>query len=485
MRDKERLLNPAEPLRFIFSHTALREGWDNPNVFQICTLREVGSELARRQQIGRGLRLPVNQDGDRVHDEHLNRLTVIANEGYEDFAAALQTEYEQDFGMKFGRIERQAFSKLVRATEGGEEKPIGQETSARIWRDLEARGYLDASGDLQGSFDPDNVLFRLEIDEEFEDLRAVVVDEMRKYLFKNRIANAHQKRDVAFNKQVHLREDFRELWERISQKTRYRVHFETSDLIKKAVKRLKAMDNIKPLTLSSTRVDVEFTPAGVSADRKLEEKTQVIEEQRVLPDIIAFLQKETELTRHTLIIILQESGRIGEFRQNPQQFMALVAREIGYAMHDLMLEGIQYEKLAGEFWSMQRIEEDVEKGISRYLKNLYEVQNHEKTLFDAIEFDSEVEKRFAADLDNNEHVKIFVKLPSWFKIDTPVGPYNPDWAFITEHEEKLYFVRETKSTLDSEERRNKENQKVECGRRHFDVIGMNFDVVTSLAEVAF
>ena len=485
MRDKERLLNPAEPLRFIFSHTALREGWDNPNVFQICTLREVGSELARRQQIGRGLRLPVNQDGDRVHDEHLNRLTVIANEGYEDFAAALQTEYEQDFGMKFGRIERQAFSKLVRATEGGEEKPIGQETSARIWRDLEARGYLDASGDLQGSFDPDNVLFRLEIDEEFEDLRAVVVDEMRKYLFKNRIANAHQKRDVAFNKQVHLREDFRELWERISQKTRYRVHFETSDLIKKAVKRLKAMDNIKPLTLSSTRVDVEFTPAGVSADRKLEEKTQVIEGQRVLPDIIAFLQKETELTRHTLITILRESGRIGEFRQNPQQFMALVAREIGYAMHDLMLEGIQYEKLAGEFWSMQRIEEDVEKGISRYLKNLYEVQNHEKTLFDAIEFDSEVEKRFAADLDNNEHVKIFVKLPSWFKIDTPVGPYNPDWAFITEHEEKLYFVRETKSTLDSEERRNKENQKVECGRRHFDVIGMNFDVVTSLAEVAF
>ena len=485
MRDKERLLDPAEPLRFIFSHTALREGWDNPNVFQICTLREVGSELARRQQIGRGLRLPVNQDGERVHDEHLNRLTVIASEGYENFAAALQTEYEQDFGIKFGRVERQAFSKLVRPTDCGEEKPIGQEMSARIWRDLEARGYLDADGDLQGSFDPDNVLFRLEIDEEFEDLRAAVVDEMRKYLFKNRIANAHQKRDVAFNKQVHLREDFRELWGRISQKTRYRVHFETSDLIKKAVTRLKAMDHIKPLTLSSTRVDVEFTPAGVSADRKLEEKTQVLEGPRVLPDIIAFLQKETELTRHTLITILRESGRIGEFRQNPQQFMSLVAREIGYAMHDLMLEGIQYEKLAGDFWTMQRIEEDVEKGISRYLKNLYEVQNHEKALFDAIEFDSEVEKRMAADLDNNEHVKLFVKLPSWFKIDTPVGPYNPDWAFITEHEEKLYFVRETKSTLDSEERRNKENQKVECGRRHFDVIGMNFDVITSLAEVEF
>ena len=485
MRDKERLLDPVEPLRFIFSHTALREGWDNPNVFQICTLREAGSELARRQQIGRGLRLPVNQYGDRVHDEHLNRLTVIASEGYENFAAALQTEYEQDLGIKFGRIERQAFSKLVRPTDGGEERPIGQETSARIWRDLEARGYLDANGDVQSSFDPDSVLFRLEIDEEFEDLRAAVVDEMCRYLFKNRIANAHQKRDVAFNKQVHLREDFRELWERISQKTRYRVRFETNDLIYEAVQRLKAMDHIKPLTLSATRVDVEFTPAGVSADRKLEEKTQVMEGPGVLPDIIAFIQKETELTRHTLITILRESGRIGEFRQNPQEFMTLVAREISYAMHDLMLEGIQYEKMACEFWEMQRIEEDVEKGISRYLKNLYEVQNREKSLFDAIEFESEVERRFAADLDNNELVKLFVKLPSWFKIDTPIGPYNPDWAFITESEEKLYFVRETKSTLDSEERRKNENQKVECGRRHFDVIGMNFDVVTSLSEVAF
>jgi type III restriction enzyme len=134
---------------------------------------------------------------------------------------------------------------------------------------------------------------------------------------------------------------------------------------------------------------------------------------------------------------------------------------------------------------MQRIEEDAEKGISRYLKNLYEVQHREKCLFDAVEFESEVEKRFAADLDANEHIKLFVKLPAWFKIDTPIGPYNPDWAFVTEREERLYFVRETKGTLDSEDRRTKENQKIHCGRRHFEVIGGDFDVVTSLAEVKF
>jgi type III restriction enzyme len=485
MREKERLLDPKVPLRFIFSHTALREGWDNPNVFQICTLREVGTELERRQQIGRGLRLPVNGDGERVHDEHLNRLTVIASESYKDFAAALQTEYEQDFGIKFGRIEAHAFARLLRRAEDGSDQPIGQDTSKEIWAALQGKGYIDRAGDIQPAFDPDNVLFKFELPSKFDDIRAPVLDEMKRYVFKNRIANADAKRDMRFNKQVHLREDFRELWARISQRTRYRVHFDTAELIARAVERLRGMEKVKPLTLTSTRVDVDFTHAGINAERILETDVKIMEGPAVLPDIVAFLQKESELTRHTLVTILRESHRLAEFRVNPQQFMALAAREIGYALHDLMLEGIQYEKIANEFWEMRRIEEDAEKGVSRYLKNLYEVQHREKSLFDSIEFESEVEKRFAADLDANEHVKLFVKLPRWFKIDTPIGEYNPDWAFVTEREERLYFVRETKSTLDSQDRRTKENQKIHCGRRHFSVIGADFDVVTSLSEVKF
>jgi type III restriction enzyme len=483
MQNKERLLDPKEPLRFIFSHTALSEGWDNPNVFQICTLREVGSTLERRQQIGRGLRLPVNEAGERVHDEHLNRLTVIASESYKDFAAALQNEYEQDFGIKFGRIEAHAFANLLRPAEDGTDRPIGQEASKEIWSALQAKGYINAMGDIQPAFDPENLLFRLELPPAFEGLRAPILDEMKRYLFKNRIANADAKRDVHFNKQVHLRDDFRELWARISQRTRYCVHFDTGELTARAVERLRGMEKIKPLTLTSTRVDVDFTHAGVAAERILETDVKIMEGPAVLPDIVAFLQKETELTRHTLVTILKESHRLPEFRVNPQQFMALTAREIGYALHELMLEGIQYEKIADEFWEMRRIEEDSEKNVSRYLKNLYEVQNREKSLFDVIEFDSEVEKRFAADLDANDHVKLFVKLPRWFKIDTPIGEYNPDWAFVTEREERLYFVRETKSTLDSQDRRIKENQKIHCGRRHFSAIGADFDVVTSLAEV--
>ncbi len=162
-----------------------------------------------------------------------------------------------------------------------------------------------------------------------------------------------------------------------------------------------------------------------------------------------------------------------------------MAKEISRALHDLMLEGIKYEKVAGQFWEQSRLEQEAEEGIVRYLTNLYLVNNRDKSLFDAIEYESEVEKQFARDLDSNENVKLFVKLPAWFKTDTPIGTYNPDWAFVTERDEKLYFVRETKSTLDNEERRTKENQKIACGRKHFDTLGVDYDIVTSLAEVAF
>ena len=289
---------------------------------------------------------------------------------------------------------------------------------------------------------------------------------------------------MKFRKEVQLSEDFVALWDKIKHRTRYRVSFETPDLIDRAVKRIK--QNIEPIKaprIATTVVEVDITDAGVSADRQIATRVRDAELVQFLPDILAFLQRETELTRHTLADILKQSGRLCEFKINPQAFMATVAKEISRALHDLMLEGIQYERVADHSWEMSRIEQDAEKGIVRYLSNLYEVQNREKTLFDAIEYDSEVERQFARDLDSNENVRLFVKLPSWFKIDTPIGPYNPDWAFVTDRDEKLYFVRETKETLDSEDRRTKENQKIVCGRRHFETLGVDYDVVTSLAEV--
>jgi type III restriction enzyme len=484
MRDKERLLDPSVPLRFIFSHSALREGWDNPNVFQICTLNETQSAEKKRQEIGRGLRLPVNEAGERVHDETVNRLTVIANESYEEFARTLQSEFEEDFGIRFGKVEKIAFAKLVRRAEDGTESEIGQDASATVWDELVTNGYLNAAGDILDKFDPKNPHFELKVSNAYVDLKAQIIDEINRKVFKNRIVNARDRRELKFRKEVHLREDFQVLWEKIKHRTRYRVTFETADLIGRALARIKQIEQIKAPRIATTVVEVDISDAGVSADKQIAARVRDVEPVKVLPDILAFLQKETELTRHTLAEILKRSGRLAEFKVNPQAFVAAVAKEISRALHDLMLEGIKYEKVAGAYWAQSRIEQDAEEGIVRYLSNLYEVQNREKSLFDAVEYESEVERQFARDLDHNENVKLFVKLPSWFKVDTPIGTYNPDWAFVTEREEKLYFVRETKSTLDSEERRTKENQKIACGRKHFQTLGVDYDVVTSLAEVA-
>ena len=196
MRDKERLLDPKVPLRFIFSHSALREGWDNPNVFQICTLNETQSAEKKRQEIGRGLRLPVNETGERVHDETINRLTVIANESYENFARSLQTEFEEDFGIQFGRVEKIAFAKLVRLADDGTEMELGQDVSAKIWTNLIANGYLSTSGDILDKFDPKNPHFELKIAGEFADLQAEIIDEVNRKVFSNRIVNARERREL-------------------------------------------------------------------------------------------------------------------------------------------------------------------------------------------------------------------------------------------------------------------------------------------------
>ena len=368
MREKERLLDQAEPLRFIFSHSALREGWDNPNVFQICTLNESQSTDKKRQEIGRGLRLPVNADGERVHDETVNRLTVIANESYEDFARSLQSEFEEDFGIQFGKVDKIAFARIMRKAEDGSDKPLGQDVSARIWENLIENGYLNGTGDIQSKFDPKNPHFKLEVDAAFEDFRSEIIDEINRKLFKNRIADARKTHKLKFHKEVQLSEDFAALWDKIKHRTRYRVTFKTPDLINHALKRIK--QNIEPIKaprIATTLVEVDITDAGVSADRQIATRVRNAELVQFLPDILAFLQRETELTRHTLADILKQSGRLGEFKINPQAFMAAVAKEISRALHDLMLEGIQYEKVTGHSWEMSRIEQEAEKGINQSL----------------------------------------------------------------------------------------------------------------------
>lgn len=476
MKNKEQLLSMDEPLRFIFSHSALREGWDNPNVFQICTLSETKSQLRKRQEIGRGLRLPVNMNGDRVFDESINRLTVIANESYDEFAKKLQNELEVDFGIKFGRVEEYAFSKIT-TVENEKETPLGTEKSKALWLELQDKGYIDAKGDIQPKFNPKEKGFELKLSSEFEDLKHEITDIMESHLFKNRIVNKKERKTLSVNKRVFTDPEFQILWDKINKKTTYSVEYTTNDLIAKAVAELKRMEKVEPVKIISTKVSINIDKAGVETTL-LKAGGADLTGQKYLPDILAYIQKETELTRKTIVEILKKSGRLNDFFINPQKFMSRTAQIIKHSLNRMIVDGIKYEKIAGQEYEMRLFEQGE---VVRYLNNLIEVK---KSVYDMIEYESDVEKRFAEELELRTDIKLFVKLPSWFKVKTPVGTYNPDWAIVKHQDTTLYLVRETKATKDFEKLRNTESDRIHCGKKHFEALeGIDFKTVISAQEV--
>jgi len=480
MKNKERLLSMDVLMRFIFSHSALKEGWDNPNLFQICSLREMGTERERRQTLGRGLRLPVNQDGNRIYDDSINKLTVIASESFEEYATGLQEDIENDIGggFKFGRIENIAFARLIDETT---DQPVGQETSKKIWQALVSEGYLDELGDITDKFVHEKEGLFIELPGEMEPLRAAIATEMKRYIFKNRVVNARDRRTLTYNKRVELNEGFKALWAKINKKTKYSVEFKTDDLIARSVAKIKKMEKIQPVRILIDKTEVEITEAGVEGGKILDSKTEVAKTHRFLPDILAYLQRETELTRGTLVAILKQSGRLKEFGINPQAFMTETAKLINRALNEMVIDGIKYEQIKGQFYEMRLFKE---KEIEEYLSRLYEVQSKDdRTPYDYIPFDSDVEREVAERLDTNEGVKFFCKLPRWFLVPTPLGKYNPDWAVVTEKDQKLYLVRETKGTHDRDKRREIENHKIDCGQAHFDALGVNFKVAKNIHEV--
>jgi type III restriction enzyme len=485
MRDKERLLSADEPLRFIFSHSALREGWDNPNVFQICTLNDSRSSDRKRQEIGRGLRLPVNQDGERIHDPLVNRLTIVANEAYDEFARALQTEYEEDTGQRFGVVPKHAFARLALPSGPGEppRAPIGQEFSAEVWEHLESVGYLDPSGAVLSKFEPSAEDFELDVPDGFEPIRAEITDAVSRFVFANRVVNAKRRQSVRFRKQVSLDPDFKALWDRISKRTKYRVSLSSDDLVETAASAIADAEAIEAAKVRVRVVEIEHSAAGISADKRVDQHDYATSAPTALPDILADLQNETDLTRATLVRILRQSGRLADFTINPQAFTVLVTSKINSAMRKQMIDGITYEPIPGLHWEMRRLEPEASEEIERYAARLYKVQSTTKTLFDHVEIDSEVERRFAKGLDDNHNVRFFMKLPAWFTVDTPIGPYNPDWAIVFEDTERVYLVRETKGSLDPDQRRHDENVKIECARRHFSAIGVDYDVVSNASDM--
>ena len=396
MQDKERLLSPDEPLRFIFSHSALREGWDNPNVFQICTLNETKSEIKKRQEIGRGLRLPVLENGERCFDPAINRLTIIANEHYDEFAKKLQTEIEDECGVKFeGRIVNKKEARTAKLKQG--------------WR---------------------------------------------------------------------LNEDFKELWKRIKHKTRYAVEYQTPVLVERASKNLADKEKIAATKISIQKNGIQITGEGLDTKLLTVREAEANDYRDIhVPDLLGYLQAKTELTRKTLVEILIRSKRLDEVQHNPQQFLEQAQQAIEVELRGLMIDGIKYEKINGQEYEMLLFEQ---REIFGSDLNKVLVGN---SIYEEVFVDSEVERAFAEAMSTRTDIKLFIKLPSWFMIDTPIGTYNPDWAIVKEEDSKVYLVRETKSTKDQLKLRGSEWAKIQCGKAHFDTLHVDFAHVVSASEI--
>lgn len=482
MKDKEKLLNFNTKLRFIFSHSVLKEGWDNPNVFQICTLNETKSEIKKRQEIGRGLRLAVNQDGERVYGFNINTLTVMANESYEDFAKKLQSEYEQDGTLKFGVVEKHTFANIV-IKKDGQKQYLEQEGSETIWDYLKKESFIDTKGKVTDELRTELKNNTFQLPDEFKDIEEPVVKILKKLAGSLNIKNANEKKTVALNKQRYLSPEFKELWNRIKYKTTFSVEFDSDKLIEECVNEIKENVDIREVKQIYSKAIIDYEKSGIEAkeiDRYSEGSVKV---KFNLPDIITYLQNETQLTRRTIVEILKQSDKMDDFKNNPQKFMDEVRDIIKRKMKYLIVDGIKYEKLGDDEFYAQELFENEE--LYGYLsKNMLESN---KSIYEYVVYDSGVESDFATAMENNARVKVYAKLPSWFTIDTPLGTYNPDWAVFIEknNEEKLYFVFETKGSILSEDIRAREQAKIDCGIKHFEALntGVDFSKVDSFDKV--
>ena len=412
MRDKERLMSFEEPTCFIFSHSALREGWDSPNVFQICTLNQTASEMKKRQEIGRGVRLAVDQAGERNYDGSVNVLTVIANESYTSYVQGYQTEIREEYG--------------------DHELPPPP-------------------------------------------------------------MNARARGTATLRKEYILKPEFKELWEHIKHKTRYAVKVDTELLINAVVEKLDETEIRPPrITVTKALVQVDDDQA-FSALQMSGAKTVVdLSGRYPLPNLLDAMMHQLEnttppirLTRQTLLEIFTRTRKQQAALDNPHEFASAAVQIIREKLTHQLIAGIKYEKV-DECYEMCQFEASIESWDDHLIPA-------KRSLYDHVIFDSEVERKFVEDLEKLDFVKLYVKLPAFFKVPTPIGSYNPDWAIVVEPrnefgeptgEQLLYLVRETKGTTNLDDLRPDEKRKIKCGERHFrEALGVDYEVVDSAHDL--
>ena len=426
MKDKEKLLSLDNPLRFIFSHSALKEGWDNPNVFQICTLNESIETIKKRQEIGRGLRLCVNQDGERIKDPKTNILTIMANESYESFAKSLQSEFEEETGIKFGFLRKNSFVNIPFLNEKGDVKKLNEIGSEKLFNYLFENEYIKADGIIQ-----DKLLNEIDngtlLDDYTINIKDKVIEIINKHINKYKINNANKKCRVKVNDEIYNSESFIKFWELIKFKSTYSMKLDSSDFIKKCSLRISENLEIPDAKIIYTEYDLSIDSSGVNISENGVVKDLEIEYGKVkLPNILKYLQNNTPLTKRTIVKILKDSNTVNKFKKNPYEYQNRVCDIINSELNNQLIKGIEYFKL-DSFYPRERFKnEEYEDYIDNLIPSECSIYNY----INLDKLDSNVEREFAKSLEINDEVKMFTKLPFWFKISTPVGNYNPDWAIL-------------------------------------------------------
>ena len=510
MKDKERLLSLEEPVRFIFSHSALREGWDNPNIFQICTLKKSNSEISKRQEIGRGLRICVNNNGDRMDYDilekdffNINTLTVVASESYDLFTKSLQNEIAENLSRKVYRIfDYKHFDGRKLKNQKGEEIVFNSVVMYNITNKFREANYIDENLNILNKLKEDVDNDSLQIPKGFENFETEFVNLIRKLYVDSIIPIGNESRnnikELKPNKNFE-NEKFQALWNEINDKTIYNVNFDSKVLIDNVVKELNSkQDNIIPKM--NVRITEGQQKESINKVDDFSDKGSIMEGKKVrnevyegfVPvktkyDLVGQLTKDTNLTRHTIIDILKQiDAKVFEqYKYNPEEFIRNVCSIINEIKAITIKDGITYSKI-GDKYDKKIFELSNVSG--RVGDNAIELKKH---IYDYLIADSKVEIDFAKQLEEGE-VEVYAKLPNGFKIPTPVGDYNPDWAIVLNNKDFrcIYFIAETKGSVKSTVLRGTEDAKIECAKKHFEAVcgedygkKIKYDKVTSYDDV--
>jgi len=501
MRDKERLLSFSEPTRFIFSHSALKEGWDNPNVFQICTLKHSDSSIKKRQEVGRGLRLCVNQNGERMDssvpgiDVHeINVLTVVASESYEQFAKQLQQEIAEALSDRPRKVDTNFFLNKVLKNERGQQLKLNGSLADALQFEFIQNGYVNREYQLTDAYFEAVENGTLKLPEELNAFRESLI-ELLKSVFvegKTNLAENERSRTPVTVNQNFYKKEFQELWNRINRKSVYTVKFDSEELIKKCIWALDSQLHVPAIRFAVRHGELrkieskEQLKAGAAFEMR-ESGTEVVEtgaNYRVKYDLVGKLMDDTKLTRKTIVAILTgiKEATFLQYRKNPEEFMIRAARIINEQKATTIIESITYNMLNEQF------EKEIFTKNSLSAKLDENVLQARKHIYDFVVTDSKIERDFALELETSQDVQVYAKLPKGFFIPTPVGNYNPDWAIVFKegHVKHIYFIAETKGSLESMELREVEKAKIECARRHFEKLSngqLKYDVVDSYEKL--